>query len=314
MSGNQLCEIEPTVTILMGTYNGSRYLPEQLESIRAQSYQHWKLIVSDDGSTDDTLIVLKKFQASCADGQVLILEGPKEGFAANFLSMVMFAPLCGGYFAFSDQDDVWLPEKIERALKFIAPISENVPVVYGSRTTLVGEFLEPIGFSPLLRNQPSFKNALAQNIAGGNTLVFNNAMLNALRSIGKVEIISHDWWLYLVVMAIDGKYIFDNSALILYRQHTKNLVGSNSSLRAQIRRAVSMFKGRYRHWMEVNINALRGMHSHTAKACLETLVVFQKSRNSKFPLNIVFLFRSGVRHQTFLGNCKLFVAALLNRI
>jgi len=298
----------------MGTYNGARYLSEQLESIKAQSYQHWNLLVSDDGSSDETLQILQKFRGDCDRQQISIVQGSREGFGANFLSLVLNSDLEGDYFAFSDQDDIWLPQKLEHALDSVSQFPAALPVVYGSRTQYISHEGKHLGFSPLLRRPPSFGNALAQNIAGGNTMVFNRAALELLRTIGKVEIVSHDWWLYLVIMAAGGKFIFDATPHVLYRQHEKNLVGANSSLKGNISRATAMLRGRYCTWIGINLAALGQAEKLMNVETLAVLNMFRQARSAMFLRRLVLLYRSGVRRQSFLGNCGLAVAGLLKRI
>ena len=99
-------ETSPLVAILMGTMNGARFLPEQLDSLAAQTHQNWVLIASDDGSTDDTLGILKAYQAKWPTGKLIIKEGPKQGFCVNFLSMACDPSIQADYYAFCDQDDV----------------------------------------------------------------------------------------------------------------------------------------------------------------------------------------------------------------
>ncbi len=113
-----------TACILMGTYQGEHYLLEQLESIRSQTHGYWRLFVSDDGSTDNTLPILLDFQASLPLGQMEIVAGPRRGFAANFMSLLLNPAIEGDYFAFCDQDDVWNKEKLAVAVSNLHYISD----------------------------------------------------------------------------------------------------------------------------------------------------------------------------------------------
>ena len=115
----------PLVAILMGTMNGAQFLPEQLDSLAAQTHQNWFLIASDDGSTDDTIRILKAYQAKWPAGKLIIKEGPKQGFCVNFLSMACDSAIRAEYYAFCDQDDVWLPTKLVVALQNITENQEE---------------------------------------------------------------------------------------------------------------------------------------------------------------------------------------------
>ena len=179
---------DPMVAILMGTKNGQQFLAQQLDSLEVQTHQNWMLIASDDGSSDDTLRILKVYQAKWPAGKVIIKEGPKQGFCVNFLSLACDPNIKADYYAFCDQDDVWLPTKLEVALEnIIQHQEENVPYVYCGRTSYVNENLKKIGCSPLFAFPRTFRNALIQSIAGGNTMVFNQSAKNALEKVGVVQ-------------------------------------------------------------------------------------------------------------------------------
>lgn len=303
---------EPLISILMATYNGAAFLEEQLQSFRAQTYQAWELIVSDDGSTDDTRDIIHRF-AKTVPNRVVFREGPRKGYAANFMSLVLGPESRGEYFAFSDQDDVWLPDKIEAAMAQISRLPAEVPALYGARTIIVGAGLERLTVSPPLRREATFSNALAQNVAGGNTMVFNSALVDVLRKGGHTQITSQDWWLYLVVTAVGGHFIFDPTPRLLYRQHGANLVGTNSGLQNKLIRIRKVLEGRYYEWLNINLSALKDIEGITG-ANARALSHFSRARQAAFPLNVLHLLRSGVRRQTFLGNVALFAACALKRI
>lgn len=307
---------EKQVCILMGTFQGGEYLLEQLDSIRAQTYRHWKLFVSDDGSTDDTLRILLDFQASLPDGQVNIFSGPRRGFAANFLSLVLNQSVDGDYFAFCDQDDIWVADKLEIALSKIHSLAEltKKPIVYGAATLLVGDDLGELGKSHMSRPIPSFKNALAQNIAGGNTIVFDKRMRELLLRVGDVNIVSHDWWIYLINTGVDGVYFFDENPKVLYRQHSRNLVGANSSYAAKLKRVRELVQGRYRRWMDINLKALdraRPILDEKNVAVMEQLMSLRKM---SFPFRVLNLYRSGIHRQSWMGNLGLYFACMVKLI
>ena len=110
---------EPSVLILMGTFNGEKYIREQLDSIAAQSHKNWRLVMSDDGSTDRTLEIARRWAEEVGEDRVDIVDGPRQGFAQNFLSMACDPSLNADFYAFCDQDDVWMPRKLEVALSHL---------------------------------------------------------------------------------------------------------------------------------------------------------------------------------------------------
>jgi glycosyltransferase involved in cell wall biosynthesis len=305
----------PLVAILMGTMNGARFLPEQLDSLAAQTHQNWVLIASDDGSTDDTIKILKVYQAKWPAGKLIIKEGPKQGFCVNFLSLACDPSIRADYYAFCDQDDVWLPAKLDVAVQKIAQDQEeNMPYVYCGRTTYVNENLKKIGCSPLFAFPRTFRNALIQSIAGGNTMVFNQGAKNALEKVGVVQHPSHDWWLYQLVTGIGGVVFYDSTPQIMYRQHENALVGGNNSFLARVERISMVFKGEFRRWSDKNVAILCGAKPWLTHGSKETLELFKKMRAAKLKDRFRLMEVAGLYRQTWRGTLSLVLAALLKKI
>jgi len=311
-------EAGPLVAILMGTHNGAKFLPEQLDSLQAQTHQNWVLIVSDDGSTDDTLRILKAFQAKWPNSKLIIKEGPKQGFCANFLSMACNPEIRADYYAFCDQDDVWLPNKLEIALNNIAAHQVHrevtLPYLYCGRTSYVSEKLEPIGISPLFVFPAKFRNALVQSIAGGNTMVFNQEAKQALERVGIVDVPSHDWWLYLLVSGIGGEVYYDQVPQILYRQHNDSIVGENRSFGSRCFRAYTLLRGRFRNWNTKNIEALCVVNGMLTEDNQEILRLFKLMRGAKLIDRFRLMEVCGLYRQTWRGTMTMYLAALLKKI
>ena len=247
----------PLVSILMATYNGELYLPEQLQSFKAQTYCNWQLCVSDDGSSDQTLSLINQFQQSSSDNLVKLYTGPKLGFAANFLSMVCNQEIQSDYYAYSDQDDIWHPEKLEVAVNWLKSVPKDVPALYCGRTKLVNVVGKHIGYSTKYVKNISFLNALVQNISGGNTMVFNQAACNLLREAGfATPVVAHDWWTYMLVTGCGGNVHYDATPYLSYRQHGGAQIGANTGFRARFARISLLIAGRFSQWNELNCNAL----------------------------------------------------------
>lgn len=298
----------------MCTYNGQKYLAAQLDSFINQTHKNWDLWVSDDGSTDDTLSILKDYQVRLPD-RIYLYDGPKQGFAANFLSLTLKANEKAPYFAYADQDDIWEPFKLERALKWLTSIKKSIPSLYCARTHLIDSENKTIGFSPLFNKGSGFLNALVQNIGGGNTMVFNHATLMLLRETRVTSpIIAHDWWTYLLVTGADGKIFYDSKPTVLYRQHQANLIGGNQGLLARLRRIKMMFQGNLKHWIDLNTQALLLIdHTLTAENQL-ILKRFIAARQAPSFINAFKVRKLGVYRQTFLGNVGLILGLILKKI
>lgn len=305
----------PKVAILMCTYQGQCYLAEQLDSFAAQLHTNWDVWVSDDGSRDNTLSILEDYQNKWATGRLSLHVGPNKGFQANFLYLTCNANITADYYAYSDQDDIWEADKLERAVKWLESVPENIPALYCTRTRLVDRNNNHIGFSPLFLKPLSFSNALVQNVGGGNTMVFNNAARALLRKAGaNLPVVTHDWWAYLVVMGCGGKVFYDSKPTLRYRQHDGNLVGMNATWMARFERLRMLWQGKFRHWNDCNIDALRMLHEKLTPESREVLEYFVKARQMSFVTRLMYLKRTGIYRQTLFGNLGLIAAAIFRKI
>ena len=217
----------------MCTKNGAPFLADQLKSIAQQSHTDWALFVSDDGSDDDTREILERF-AGRQKQNVVVRSGPGRGACANFLSLAADPTIGADYFAFSDQDDIWHPEKLERALIWLATVRDDVPALHCGRTELMTAEGRVYGLSPLFKRAPAFKNALVQSLAGGNTIVFNRATKKLIEQMGTLDVVLHDWWTYQLVSAAGGTIRYDPTPMVKYRQHSQSQIGSNLGWRARL--------------------------------------------------------------------------------
>lgn len=304
-----------TVSILLGTYNGEKYIGRQLESIRSQTYKNWVLYISDDGSSDDTLKIVKEFAAEFPDGKVNLLDGPRKGFAQNFLSMLQNKNIHSEFYAFSDQDDVWLDDKLEVSLNALySKANENSYLLYGSRTTLIDENEKPIGFSPLFERNFCLENALVQSYAGGNTMVMNHNVKYFIENIQvDFDIVSHDWFLYILCSALNGMIIYDSNSKILYRQHGGNLVGSNLGISSKLYRLKKIYSGEYKKWNKLNLYFLDLIKKDVGNKNKRVIGLFYKKERFWFQriLNIV---KSGVFRQKKYETLFFIIMAMLGKL
>lgn len=307
--------MSPSVAILLCTYNGGPYLAEQLASFRAQSHTAWKVWVSDDGSKDNTHEVLKSHQQAWGADQLVVYPGPRKGFAANFMSLVCREEISADYYAMSDQDDIWHTDKLERAVRWLNTVSPGVPALYCTRTELVDDGGATLGYSPLFTRPPSFANAMVQNVAGGNTMVFNDAARDLLKAAGAdVQVVAHDWWVYIVVSACGGKVFYDPTPSLLYRQHAENLIGANAGVGARLVRIGKLFQGHLKAWIDQHIIAMQPILAHLSPDNRSIFNRFTSARQRTLIPRVWGIWRSGIYRQTRLGNIGLLVAAIFNRI
>ncbi len=305
----------PSIAILLCTYNGARFLRAQLESFARQSYPNWRIFASDDGSTDETLGILKRNQEHLGAATIKVRNGPRRGFVANFLSLACDTSVAADYFAYSDQDDIWEVEKFSRALEWLERRPQHTPAMYCSRARLIDEHDRAYGLSPLFRRTPSFRNALVQSIAGGNTMVFNKAARQLLVDCGSnVDVPLHDWWTYLLVTAADGQVYYDPVPSVRYRAHSRNVIGTNVGWANRIGRLQMLMAGDFAHWSAVNIAALERFRSYMTPENRDVFDLFCNSRKHGFFRRQLGFLQAGLYRQTLLGNLGLTLAVLAKKI
>lgn len=305
---------QPRVAILMATYNGGKYLDEQLRSITLQTHQNWLLVISDDGSSDATLEIVERYRDTLGDHRVRLLKGPARGFAANFMSLCCDRSIDADFFAFCDQDDIWRPYHLERALPWLQSITAEQPALHCGRTNLIRDSGESFGASPIFSKSPSFHNALVQSLAGGNTMVFNAGARDLLLQAGQLNIVSHDWWAYMLVSGSGGQIRYTVEPSVDYRQHDDNLIGANSSWRDRQLRIKRMLAGHFQDWNKLNLAALEQCQALLSEPHRQAMQHFAEARRARLPKRCMNVLHSGVYRQTLLGNLGLAAATLLGKL
>lgn len=215
------------IQILMSTYNGEKYLREQLESfIQLENFEEVKVLIRDDGSTDSTLDILYEYSDRYG---FEVIEGTNVGVNKSMTILFSCADEKCEFFALSDQDDVWFPDKLIRAKKKMLENSYDIPLLFASLSCVTNENLEPIGSSVFPYKSVGFYNAMIENICPGHTQVFNKPMLLELMKYDTDGIFVIDYWIYLVASAI-GKIIYEKEFTVYHRQHGNNAVGYKTSV------------------------------------------------------------------------------------
>lgn len=310
----------PRLAVLLATYDGGAWIAAQLDSLAAQTRQPDLVLVSDDGSKDGTRDLIDAFAVQNPDLAVRQLDGPGQGAAANFLSLIRRCPADVTHMAFADQDDVWLPAKLERAMAHLeqaeATMGADVPLLYCARILICDQTLTHRRINRGPRRATGFRNALTQNVATGNTIVLNAAATTLARQAAARtdRLIVHDWWLYQLVTGAGGHVVFDDEPQTLYRQHSGNMIGANSGLVARLRRVRQLLSGVYTEWNDANIAALRAASDllHPDNAAL--VEAFAALRRRKAFGRLAGLRRLGLYRQGLAGQVSLLVAAFLGKI
>lgn len=208
------------VNVLLSSYNGERYIRPLIDSVLHQYNTTIELLVRDDGSQDHTQQILKEYAEK---GLLHWYAGPNLLPARSFLQLLRDSSPEADYYAFADQDDYWLPEKISVATQALEKYRE-VPALYFCKTQLTDEHLKPIS-SPALTPYLTFAESLVYEFIPGCTMVLNRKLRDIINCYKPDYLPMHDVWIYSVAQAIGAKVIFDPKPHILYRQHGDNTIG-----------------------------------------------------------------------------------------
>lgn len=216
----------PKCQVLLSAYNGLEYFPEQIDSLLNQTYNDIEIFIRDDGSTDKSF---SEYLHNINEQNICVEFGENKGTIKSFFSLLEKSNPDAEYFAFCDQDDYWLADKVSNAIELLKK-NEDIPVLYCSDAFLVDKNLNSIG-KKFMTNDPNFnlRSLLIFNSSLGCTCVFNKKLRDIILSNlpNYNNVIMHDWWCALVA-SCTGKIIYDNRPGILYRQHGKNQIGADS--------------------------------------------------------------------------------------
>lgn len=225
------------VDILLATYNGATYLPEQLDSLFAQEDVDVSVLVRDDGSTDNTLEVVGDYIRRYPEKIRIVNDGfPRGGASANFFRLLA-QESDAEFFAFCDQDDVWLPRKLITAVNALSTLEKGAPGLFLCGYWVVDASLNTRGRSLVLERPLGFGNAIVKNVATGAVSVFNRPLWQLLRrpDLDMKQIFMHDWWAYLLAAAF-GRVLYDATPMVQYRQHGNNVLGAAHGINGWIKR------------------------------------------------------------------------------
>lgn len=226
--------VGPSVDILLASYNGGCYLDAQVESIRSQTYGHWRLLASDDCSEDDSRELIRSHAR--ADPRIVdATSGERYGSAkSHFMRLLRLVD--AEYAMFCDQDDVWLPNKISvllnAAMEAEAEFGKDSPVLVFSDVSVVDDALNVLDpsfmhYSHIDPHNTSLERLLAQNSVNGCATLMNRALVELInRTPDGAFVRMHDRWAALVAAAL-GHIVFVDSTTVLYRQHGSNSVGAS---------------------------------------------------------------------------------------
>jgi len=232
---------KPQITILMATYNGANYIAEQLDSLLAQTYGNWQLVIRDDGSDDDTVAIVLTYTHKYPHIFLTSKKSAAKGACANFAALFDIARQDQemAYIMFCDQDDIWKPEKLQKTMAAMQAMESENPhepvLIYGNFELMdaYGNFM-PGAFK--LKHHIDLRNLLSFNFVYGCTTMLNRELIDKIAAI-PVSAINHDYWIALVASLYQSRFI--DEPLLRYRQHGNNASGNvagNSSTMARLKR------------------------------------------------------------------------------
>ncbi|MEO0344830.1 MAG: glycosyltransferase family 2 protein [Pseudomonadota bacterium] len=302
---------EPAIAVLLSAYNGERFIEAQIQSIIEQTHRRWHLFIRDDGSTDGTHQILAHYAE--LDDRISVYREPNVGVVASFMSLLETAGDDFELYAFCDQDDVWVPEKLTRTAAHTIPNGASVPTMYCSRLSYVDEQLEPIGQSKI-PNEISFSNAIVENIATGCTVAIDGALRQRVLAGDPGDMVMHDWWCYLVATAF-GRVVFDPECTVLYRQHGANVVGATASFSKQMFRRAKRFLGRRSQSWPLSEQAARFIAKYDDELPQDARAIARRFVESKAGLRqrAVYALSMDARRNTRVDNTLLRLMILANR-
>jgi glycosyltransferase involved in cell wall biosynthesis len=240
------------VQILMATYNGDRFIRDQLASIASQTHDDWVLWISDDRSTDKTLEHIRAFAQAHPQRLGGILRGPGQGAAANFLSLVTHRSRPAGPIAFADQDDLWHPDHLGRGISHFGAAD---PLLYAARTEICSADLTARRLGRYVGAPPPLGQVMMENTFSGNTMILNAAAADILRRAGVPNVPFHDWWAHLLLCACGASRVWNPKPALRYRQHGANVLGDAGGIVAAKRRLGLAWRT-YGIWIAQNRTAL----------------------------------------------------------
>lgn len=234
------------VLVMLSSYNGEKYIQEQIDSILQQRDVRVGLLIRDDGSTDGTMSILKEIAEK--DNRVKLIGGENVGFRMSFYDLLLEAPLDFDYYAFADQDDVWDADKLSRAVLFLDSCYENVKL-YASGLRVVDSDLNFMYLNSFKGIRISYGSALSRQRLAGCTMVFSRGLLDYCRRFKITkdmgDLFSHDAAVYYICLVCGSKVLFDPESRISFRRHEGTVTEHGKGFLKRVESVINIF-GRFR--------------------------------------------------------------------
>lgn len=268
------------VQVLMSTYNGEKYIKEQIESILKQEEVEVFLLIRDDGSSDKTIEKIEKLADK--NKNITFYKDENLGPARSFMELVNNSGEFS-YYAFADQDDIWQPKKLISAINMLKE-KKDKPALYMSALEIVDEKLNTIEIKKVSGNY-TFEGEIIKNFATGCTMCFNKKLRDIIKSYTPNYIIMHDSWITRVCYAIGGEVIIDENTYIKYRQHSNNVMGYKDNALKKLKKQFKIaFKDNISMREEIAKELKNGyeeMLTKQAKEVVDNLINYKQNKKAK---------------------------------
>lgn len=205
--------VNAKVNIVISTYNGENYIREQIDSLLKQEYPNLQIYIRDDGSKDNTVSILKEYEQK---GKISLIIGENLGFCGSFMELIKIAT-DGEYWSFCDQDDIWYPKKISRAVECLIEEDQSIPLLYHSASEMIDVNGESLGILTVLPEANNFRRNLTGTFGVGFSMVINKRLRDEMLKCDYKKVFSHDWLAGAIAEGF-GKVIVDEEVLAKYRR------------------------------------------------------------------------------------------------
>lgn len=305
------------ILVLLSTYNGEKYIIDQLNSINGQVDLSVYCLIRDDGSKDNTFELIREFCNNHPN--FTCYKGENVGVVRSFNDLLQRSEVDGyEYFAFADQDDVWMPNKLAAALQKLYEVMEihkgglsDAPALYFGNLLAVNSQLAPRNLVYIKRPDTGIHATVVAGVAYGCTEVFNKTAVDMYRKGINSHIKYHDYWMFLICSLL-GNVVYDDQPFIMYRQHEHNVVGFNKSSSVEgIKNLSKTDNGRGKQELMIR-DFLQVYGESISDEKKAPMIVYLKSRNSilsRFKL----LFDPRYHSLTFQRTMGFKIRVLLNR-
>lgn len=297
-----------SITIFMSTYNGEKYLKEQIDSILNQVNVNIRLIIRDDGSNDRTVSILQEYADK---GEIVFLKGNNLGYGKSFLKLFKCVQIETKYYGFADQDDIWEPNKLEIAIHLLEKMQSSKGKLYFSDLKVVNQELENIGYKSFDNIKLTLGSSYVRQRIAGCTIVFDDILFKYAQRLDFTNYeyhISHEW-VYVLCYALGGKVHYDKNAYILYRRHNNTVTSIGAGLLSRIKSELKPFDKKIRYEKSELSKIILDNYDNDITKSNKTFLKKVSSYRNNFLNYLCLLFDSDLDSGNFLFDlrCRLII-------